>query len=219
MAVSSIEAQGATRLFELWLEQKFGERLSVRAWQLAVDSEFFTTDTGANFVNSTFGWAGIWAADLPNGGNAYPLATRGARAKVTLSDNLTFLAAIYNGNPADENGQSSNRNGTDFRTQDDPFLIQELQYTYNKRPKGGAKDGGKGGYKDSTSAGTTGLPGTIKIGAWQHTGGSWGSGEPYFASYKTGTLPWQDSGFGRTGLCQFHDRRRRDSISLGDSRL
>jgi porin len=181
MAISSIEAQRATRLFELWLEKEFGERLSVRAGQLAVDSEFFTTDTGANFVNSTFGWAGIWAADLPNGGNAYPLATPGARAKVTLSDNLTFLAAIYNGNPADENGQSSNRYGTDFRTQDDPFLIQELQYSYNKRPEGGAKDSGKGGYKGSPSGGVTSLPGTIKIGAWQHTDDC-----KFFEVYKTG---------------------------------
>jgi porin len=171
MAISSIEAQPSTRLFELWLEQKFGERVSVRAGQLAVDSEFFTTDTGANFVNSTFGWAGIWAADLPNGGNAYPLATPGARAKVTLTDNLTFLAAIYNGNPAGcDDGQRCNRSGTDFRTQDDPFLVQELQYSYNKRPEGGAKDGGKGGLKDyGAPGGVTGLPGTIKLGAWQHT--------------------------------------------------
>jgi porin len=166
MAISSIEAQPSTRLFELWLEQKFGERLSIRAGQLAVDSEFFTTDTGANFINSTFGWAGIWAADLPNGGNAYPLATTGARAKVTLTDSLSFLAAIYNGNPANANGQYSNRYGTDFRTEDDPFLIQELQYSYNKRPEGGAK----GGLKDyGASSGVTSLPGTIKLGAWQHT--------------------------------------------------
>jgi porin len=189
MAISSIEAQPSTRLFELWLEQKFGERVSVRAGQLAVDSEFFTTDTGANFINSTFGWAGVWAADLPNGGNAYPLATPGARAKVTLTDSLTLLAAVYNGNPADENGQYSNKYGTDFRTQDDPFLIQELQYSYNKRPDGGSKDGGKGGLKDyGASGGVTGLPGTIKLGAWQHTDDRYfpaidGSGKPFDSNY------------------------------------
>jgi porin len=189
MAISSIEAQPSTRLFELWLEQKFGGRLSIRVGQLAVDSEFFTTDTGASFVNSTFGWAGIWAADLPNGGNAYPLATPGARAKVTLTDNLTFLAAIYNGNPANANGQYSNRYGTDFRTEDDPFLIQELQYSYNKRPEGGVKDGGKGGLKDyGVSGGVTSLPGTIKLGAWQHTDDRYfpavnGSGKMYGSDY------------------------------------
>jgi len=167
MAISSIEALPSTRLFELWLEQKIGERVSVRAGQLAVDSEFFTTDTGGKFINSTFGWAGIWAADLPNGGNAYPLATPGARVKVDVTENLTFLAAIYNGNPSDEGGQYSNRNGTDFRTNDNPFLIQELQYKYNQPAKGGAKDGG---YKDyAPSSGITSLPGTIKFGAWEHT--------------------------------------------------
>ncbi|WP_246742847.1 carbohydrate porin [Rhodomicrobium vannielii] len=174
MAISSIEAEASTRLFELWLEQKFGERVSVRAGQLAVDSEFFTTETGGAFINSTFGWAGIWAADVPQGGNAYPLATPGARVQVDLTDALTFRAAIYNGSPANpncEDPQACNDHGTDFRTQDDPFLVQEIEYKYNQAAKGGAKDGGYKGYKDFAPApsGITSLPGTIKFGSWQHT--------------------------------------------------
>jgi len=173
MAISSIEAEASTRLFELWLEQKFGERVSIRAGQLAVDSEFFTSETGGNFINSTFGWAGIWAADVPQGGNAYPLATPGARVQVNLTDALTFRAAIYNGRPSacDDDPQGCNDHGTDFRTQDDPFLVQEIEYKYNQAAKGGAKDGGYKGYKDFAPApsGITSLPGTIKFGSWQHT--------------------------------------------------
>jgi porin len=192
MAISSIEAAESTRLFELWLEQKFGQRVSVRAGQLAVDSEFFTTETGGNFINSTFGWAGVWAADVWQGANAYPLATPGARAQVDVTDALTFRAAIYNGSPANPNcddPQACNDHGADFRTQDSPFLIQELQYSYNKRPEGGAKDSPKGGYKDyGPPVGLTGLPGTIKLGAWQHTDDS-----SFFEVYKTGLF---DSNYG-----------------------
>ncbi|MBT3070049.1 carbohydrate porin [Rhodomicrobium sp. Az07] len=185
MAISSIEADPSTYLFELWLEQKFGERVSVRAGQLAVDSEFFTSDTGGNFINSTFGWAGVWAADVGYA-NAYPLATPGARVQVDLTDALTFRAAIFNGSPTNPDGDT-NENGTAFRTNDDPFLIQELQYSYNKRAEGGAKDGG---YKDFAPepSGITSLPGTIKFGSWQHTEDS-----SYFPVYNTNRF---DSNYG-----------------------
>ncbi|MFT4080257.1 carbohydrate porin [Rhodomicrobium sp.] len=190
MAISSIEADPSTYLFELYLEQKFGERVSIRAGQLAVDSEFFTSETGGNFINSTFGWAGIWAADVGYA-NAYPLATPGARVKVDLTDNLTFLAAIYNGSPTNPAGDT-NENGTAFRTNDDPFLIQELQYKYNQPAKaeGGLKDGGYKGYKDFAPApsGITSLPGTIKLGSWQHT-----EDKSFFEVYKTGLF---DSNYG-----------------------
>jgi porin len=59
LTVSSIEAVPATRLFELWLEQKLLEdKLSVRAGQLAADTEFVVSQYAALFVNSTFGWPG-----------------------------------------------------------------------------------------------------------------------------------------------------------------
>ncbi|ADP72448.1 Carbohydrate-selective porin OprB [Rhodomicrobium vannielii ATCC 17100] len=166
--ISSIEALPSSRLFELWLEQKFGERVSVRAGQLAVDSEFMTSETAGKFLNSSFGWPAIWSTDLPNGGNAYPLATPGARVKVEMTDKLTFLGAIYNGNPAGcLDGQRCNRNGIDFRTQDPPFVIEEVQYKYNQRAKGVEKDGGNKG-KENASTDLLSLPGIIKFGAWQH---------------------------------------------------
>ncbi|WP_371818832.1 carbohydrate porin [Rhodomicrobium sp. Az07] len=194
MTISSIEALPSSRLFEIWLEQDFGEHVSLRAGQLGIDSEFFVSETAANFVNATFGWAAIWANDLPNGANAYPLATPGVRMKVDLSDNLAFLAAVYNGDPAGcVDGQRCNRNGTDFRMQSPPLVIQEFQYKYNQRAKSGddANETVKpdtddddddddddsvqpevGRKKNGHHAPTDvlSLPGTFKIGAWQHYG-------------------------------------------------
>ena len=155
LAVSSIEALTSTRLYELWLEQKFGSKLSIRAGQLAADSEFQISTNGANFVNGAFGWPAIVSSDLPSGGPAYPFATPGIRAKFDPTDRISFLIGLFDGDPAGpgtDDPQRRNRNGTNFRLNDDPFLIGEAQYKYNQ---------------DKNSAG---LAGTVKFGAWNHFG-------------------------------------------------
>jgi porin len=156
MPVSSIEALETTRLYELWLEQKLAnEKVSVRAGQLAADTEFITSKYTDVFITSTFGWPAITALNLPSGGPSPPLAAVGARLKVDLSDSITFLAAIFNGDPAGPGAgdpQTRNRYGLNFRVNDPPFMISELQYAYNHEK--GAK----------------GLPGTIKVGGWYHAG-------------------------------------------------
>ena len=84
MPVSSLEATPNTRLFELWLEQHmFGDKLAVKVGQLAADTEFILSEGGGFFLNGTWGWPSITAADLPSGGPAYPLATPGVRVAVT----------------------------------------------------------------------------------------------------------------------------------------
>ena len=54
MPVSFIEARPATRLFELWLEQRLlNNKVSIRFGQLAADSEFIISDSAAAFINGT----------------------------------------------------------------------------------------------------------------------------------------------------------------------
>jgi porin len=154
MPVSFIEATPATRLFELWLEQKLlGDTLSIRFGQLAADSEFILSDGGGAFINGTWGWPSITAANLPQGGPAYPLATPGVRVAFTPNDQLTLMAAVYNGRPAgdcpdEEDPQVCNDHGLDFPV-DDPVLLMF-----------------EGGYKYSLG----GLPGTVKLGGWHQEG-------------------------------------------------
>ncbi|MGH6739662.1 MAG: carbohydrate porin, partial [Bradyrhizobium sp.] len=51
--IAAIEATPTVRLSELWLEQKFlGGNASLRAGQLAADSEFFYSDLSAMFLQS-----------------------------------------------------------------------------------------------------------------------------------------------------------------------
>ncbi|WOJ90156.1 carbohydrate porin [Methylocapsa polymorpha] len=100
--ISSLEARPTTRLYELWAEQKlFADVASVRVGQLAADNELFISEFGNDlYVNGTFGWPNNTAENRPSGGPGYPLATPGARLKVTPNNQVTLLAAIFNGDPA-----------------------------------------------------------------------------------------------------------------------
>ena len=65
MPVSNLEATDATRLFEMWFEQHlFNDKVAVRFGQLAADAEFVISEGGGYFLNGTWGWPSITAADL-----------------------------------------------------------------------------------------------------------------------------------------------------------
>ena len=151
--IAAIEATPSTRLSELWLERKFGNA-TIRAGQLAADSEFFFSELSAMFMQSD--WPTIAAANLPSGGPAYPLSTPGARIKYTTdSKDMTFLLAIFNGDPAGPcagDPDTCNRYGLSFRLRDPALIIGETQFRSNQ------------GKDDS------GLARTLKIGGWAHLG-------------------------------------------------
>jgi len=152
--IAAIEATPTVRLSELWLEQKFlGGNASLRAGQLAADSEFFFSDLSAMFLQSD--WPTIAAQNLPSGGPAYPLATPGARVKLDYGANASFLFAIFNGDPAGPcagDPDTCNRYGVNFRVRDPAFMIGEAQFRTNQNKN------------------DSGLATTIKIGGWQHLG-------------------------------------------------
>ena len=152
LTASNIEAVRATRLFDAYLEQSLlDDTVSLRLGQIAADDEFIISQYSASFINSTFGWPGIQAADLPSGGPAYPLATPGFRVKYQPSDSWSWQTALFNGDPAGApgaaNAQLRNASGTTFSTDQRALLISELAYM--------VKDG---------------LPATYKLGGWYHSG-------------------------------------------------
>ncbi len=153
--VSTIEADRATRLFELWYQQSFlGGKLDIRAGQLAADQEFMISQYATLFVNSGFGWPTLPAIDLPAGGPAYPLATPGVRLRALPNERTTLLLGVFNGNPA-ANGSVSdpqlrNPSGANLRFQG-TFAIAEAQYAVNQ------------------GEGATGLPATFRFGGWYNS--------------------------------------------------
>lgn len=102
------------------------------------------------FFNGTFGWPGIVAADIPQGGPAYPLATPGISVKYAPNETLTVRAAVYNGSPADpdaDDPQRADRHGLEFRIEDPPLIMVEGEVNYSAW-----------------------LPGVLKVGGWKHVG-------------------------------------------------
>jgi porin len=93
--------------------------------------------------------------NIPSGGPAYPVSTPGIRLKVDPTPQTTALLAVFNGDPAGPCGADSercNRHGLNFRVNDPPFVVGELQYRYNQE------------------ANSAGLAGGIRFGGWHHLG-------------------------------------------------
>jgi porin len=155
LVVSGIEALPSTRLYEIWFEQKWGNILALRAGQLAADTEFINAKYTDVFTNASLGWPAITSVNLPSGGPSPPLAALGARLRANVSPNLTLAAAIFDGDaagPGPGDPQLRDNSGTNFRINDPPLLIGEMQYIWN-----GEK-------------GDPGLDGKLKIGGWRHFG-------------------------------------------------
>ena len=137
---SGIESDRATRLWELWYDQKLlpEDRLDIRIGQQSLDQEWMVSTGALAFVNTMFGWPMLPSADMPGGGPAYPLSAPGIRARYRLSDAVKLQVGAFSGSPfnlsnAQATGQDSqvlNPSGTSF-----PFfrhgalLMAELQYS------------------------------------------------------------------------------------------
>lgn len=150
--VSNIEATRDTKLYALWLEQKLlGGRLTVRLGQEGSNDQMMITQYGALFLNSSFGFPGLPAADLPSGGPNYPMAAPFVRAQYALSDRFTLVGAVFTGDPAPPgigDPQLRDRGGVAFRLNDHVLTFTELWYSVNQEEN------------------AKGLPGTYKLGFW-----------------------------------------------------
>ena len=151
---SGIESPRATRLWELWYQQKFlaEDRLDIKVGQQSLDQEFMVSSNSNYFVNTMMGWPMVPSADLPSGGPAYPLSALGVRARARPNDSWTLLGGVFNGSPANQSGV--NDSGTGFPMDGGVLAIAEVQYAY---PSLGSMVSA-----DSSNA----LAGTYKLGIW-----------------------------------------------------
>jgi porin len=155
LVASGIEALPSTRLYEIWFERKWGDTFALRAGQLAADTEFINAKYTDVFTNASLGWPAIASVNLPSGGPSPPLAALGARARANVSDNVTLAAAIFDGDaagPGPDDPQLRNNGGVNFRVNDPPLVIGEVQFIWNGKK------------------GDPGLDGKFKIGGWRHFG-------------------------------------------------
>jgi porin len=154
--VSGIEALPSTRLYEAYFEKQWGnKRVSVKAGQLAADSEFFNTKYTDVLTNASMGWPAITSTNLPSGGPSPPLAAMGARVLFNVTEQLSLLGGIFDGNqagPGPEDPQLRDRYGVNFRVNDPPLLLGQVQYAWNNKK------------------GDPNLAGQFKVGGWRHFG-------------------------------------------------
>ena len=152
--VSNIEATPSVKLYDLWLEQRFFGTLYIRAGQEGANDEMMISAYSALYLNSSFGFPALPAADLPSGGPNYPLATPFVRARWKATDKFTVVGAVYNGDPAPPGAgdpQIRDRNGTAFRVNGNSYSFAEFRYA-----------------PDPEAPET--LATTYKLGAWYHSG-------------------------------------------------
>jgi porin len=155
LGVSGIEAQPTTRLYEIWLEKKWGDQIALRAGQLAADTEFINSKYTDVFTNASLGWPAGVSLNLPSGGPSPPLAALGARLRADVTDNLTLIGAVFDGNaagPGPGDPQLRDRYGVNFRVNDPPLALYEAQFQWNSKK------------------GDPGLAGKFKLGGWRHFG-------------------------------------------------
>lgn len=162
---SGIEAQRATRLWELWYDQAFlGGKLDVKLGQQSIDQEFMYSEYSALYVNTMMGWPMVPSADLYAGGPAYPLSSLGVRLRAHPNQAVTVLAGVFDDNPPggsfydDSQLRGREASGTAFNLNTGALWIGEMQYAVHQSPAA------------SCGSLACGLPGTYKLGAWYDSG-------------------------------------------------
>jgi porin len=146
MAVSNIEAHPTARLYDLWLQKELGGGASLRAGQMGADDEFLVADTASVFINGTFGWAPIAAANLVHGGPGYPLASPGIRLRIEPRADAALLVAAFAADPTGGGcagaAQLCDRYGTTFSTRGGTLWMSELQLAGGRYKLGGWYENG-----------------------------------------------------------------------------
>lgn len=146
-AVSNIFSYDTFRNTELWVQQDLLEhKFSVRVGQLTASSEFVVSDYGLFFENSAFSFPPAIYTSISNGGPNSPMGSPGFRLKVDPTKNLSFLAAIFQGDVFPPN-------------------VNNHGFYWNLHPQNGFLYMLEGDCKYKLR-----LPGQVKFGAWFDSG-------------------------------------------------
>jgi porin len=121
--ISNIDAYDTPRLEEAWVEIEPASSLNLRLGQLLADTEFFTADTAALFLNSGFGAPPVVSLNFP--APDYPVAAPGIRARYSRGDAFSLQAALFTGNPGDP--AIDNHHGVHWQLGRDDGLLALLE--------------------------------------------------------------------------------------------
>lgn len=91
----------AVRLYEAWIDQKIGDRASLRVGLYDLNSEFDTLDASALFMGSAHGIGTDFSQSGENGPSIFPVTALAARVAVDLDTRWTLRAAVLDAVPGD----------------------------------------------------------------------------------------------------------------------
>jgi len=138
--VDNIEvASHRLRLFEAWIEQKIGERATVRAGLYDLNSEFYSNDSAGLLLAPAFGVGSEIAATGPNGPSIFPSTALAVRVDHKLGKDGFVRAAVLNASAR----TLGDPGGVNLTFDDGALLIAE--------------------------AGVAGAGGKLAVGAWGYT--------------------------------------------------
>jgi porin len=103
--VSNLQAPATARVEEAWLQQNlFGNRLSWLVGRYDLNTEFYRFQSGALFINSSFGMGPEFALSGIAGPSIFPATAVGTRIDFKPSPNTALRAAVLDGAPVDRLG-------------------------------------------------------------------------------------------------------------------
>lgn len=112
------------KLYEAWIEQGFGERVTLKTGLYDVNSEFYQNDAAGLLVSPMFGVGSELAATGTNGPAIFPSTAMAARLKVTAERSYAQLALVNA-----RAGTIGDRDGIDFSGREGALLIGEAGLT------------------------------------------------------------------------------------------
>jgi len=136
--VSNIDAGNLIYLHELWFKQSIN-RLEFTVGLQDMNATFVASDNGSYYLNSSFGVPPVISGNIPV--PIFPLTGLGLSAIWNINDNVSWLAAMFDGSPTDFENNPYNLYW-DWDEDDGLFIISEFDYTRTKNEFSGTYKGG-----------------------------------------------------------------------------
>lgn len=154
--LSNIDAYDSVRLYEAWVQRDFDDgRFSIRLGQILADAEFFDSDYGSLFINSSFGAIPLVSQNLNP--PIFPVAAPGIRLRSDPVDSFYLEAALFSGDVGEPN--TNDKHGLRFSLpgEDGVLLFAEIGFKINPNDQ-----------RSSTASATGEVPlsGTCKLGGY-----------------------------------------------------
>ncbi len=127
--VSNIDAPGAWRLFEAWLDwaPRQDDSVSLRIGLYDLNSEFDATETGGLFINSAHGIGTDFSQSGLNGPSIFPVSSLALRVRTAWGTGGYGQFAVLDGVPGNPDDPESNR--IDLSGDDGALVVAEVGWS------------------------------------------------------------------------------------------